>query len=187
MTEEESLQRRKENQELREALGQTQEQLRAARTQIEELEKQKTPPSAFVRANVPKLATEEKKLRKKRKSQRTHARRRSQPTQIVEHHLTMCQDGNLHPGGISLARCRDVIDLPAPVAYPGVPSDTRVAARSVRPLIIARTISGGTCSPRGSSPRMGLASLFGTWMAHGLSPFHPCLALLTSKVSLGYV
>jgi transposase len=58
------------------------------------------------------------------------------------------------------------------VAYPGVPSDNNLAERSVRPLVIARKISGGTRSPKGSSTRMGLASLFGTWMAQGLNPFH---------------
>ena len=59
------------------------------------------------------------------------------------------------------------------VAYPGVPSDNNLAERSVRPLVIARKISGGTRSPKGSSTRMGLASLFGTWMAQGLNPFQP--------------
>jgi hypothetical protein len=71
------------------------------------------------------------------------------------------------------------------VAYPGVPSDNNLAERSVRPLVIARKISGGTRSPKGSSTRMGLASLFGTWAAQGLNPFHRCLALLTTKFSFG--
>lgn len=73
------------------------------------------------------------------------------------------------------------------VAYPGVPSDNNLAERSVRPLVIARKISGGTRSPKGSSTRMGLASLFGTWMAQGLNPFQQCLILLTSKISFGQV
>lgn len=73
------------------------------------------------------------------------------------------------------------------VAYPGVPPDNNLAERSVRPLVIARKISGGTRSPKGSSTRMGLASLFGTWMARGLNPFQQCLALLSSKTSLGQV
>ncbi len=71
------------------------------------------------------------------------------------------------------------------VAYPGVPSDNNLAERSVRPLVIARKISGGTRSPKGSATRMGLASLFGTWHAQGLNPFSQCLALLTTKSSLG--
>jgi transposase len=111
---EEALQLRKENQELREALKQTQELLRVALARIEELEKQKTPPPAFVKAEVKKPAAEEKKPRKKRAAQHNQARRRSVPTHIVEHHLAMCPECDLRLGGISLARCREVIDLPPP-------------------------------------------------------------------------
>ena len=73
------------------------------------------------------------------------------------------------------------------VAVPGVPAHNYLAEHSVRPLVIAREISGGTCSPKGSRTRMGLASLFGTRQAQGLNPFHQCLALLTSQSSLGQV
>lgn len=114
MTEEEAIQLQKENQELREALKQTQELLRVALARIEELEKLKTPPPAFVKADVPKPAVEEKKPRKKREAQHNRARRRAMPTQIVEHHLAMCPDCDLRLGGISLARCREVIDVPPP-------------------------------------------------------------------------
>jgi hypothetical protein len=71
------------------------------------------------------------------------------------------------------------------VAVPGIPAQNNLAERSVRPLVIARKISGGTRSPKGSQTRMGLSSLFGTWLAQGLNPFHQCLALLTSPSSLG--
>jgi hypothetical protein len=50
---------------------------------------------------------------------------------------------------------RLVPDLFVFVASPGVPSDNTVAERSGRPLVIARTISGGTRRPKGSSTRMG--------------------------------
>jgi hypothetical protein len=73
------------------------------------------------------------------------------------------------------------------VAVPGVPAHNNLAERSVRPLVIARKISGGSRSPKGSQTRMGLASLFGTWMAQGLNPFSQCLALLTHLNSLGQV
>jgi transposase len=74
------------------------------------------------------------------------------------------------------------------VAIPGVPAHNNLAERSVRPLVVARKISGGTRSPKGSQTRMGLASLFGTWMAQHLNPFHQCLALLSSSSSsLGQV
>ena len=73
------------------------------------------------------------------------------------------------------------------VAVPGVPAHNNLAERSVRPLVVARKISGGSRSPKGSDTRMGLASLFGTWMAQHLNPFHQCLALLTSKSPLGQI
>jgi transposase len=73
------------------------------------------------------------------------------------------------------------------VAVPGVPAHNNLAERSIRPFVVARKISGGTRSPKGSQTRMGLASLFGTWMAQHLNPFHQCLATLTSKSSLGQI
>lgn len=76
MTEEEALQLRKENQELRETLQQTQELLRVALARIEELEKQKTPPPAFVKANAKKAPSEEKKARQKRDARYNHGRAR---------------------------------------------------------------------------------------------------------------
>jgi hypothetical protein len=71
------------------------------------------------------------------------------------------------------------------VAIPGVPAHNNLAERRVRPLVIARTISGGSRSPKGSQTRMGLASLFGTWMAQGFHPFSQCLALLTQANPFG--
>jgi hypothetical protein len=71
------------------------------------------------------------------------------------------------------------------VAIPGVPAHNNLAERSVRPLVIARKISAGSRSPKGSQTRMGLASLFGTWISQGLNPFSQCLALLTQPNSLG--
>jgi transposase len=73
------------------------------------------------------------------------------------------------------------------VAVPGVPAHNNLAERSIRPLVVARKISGGSRSPKGSDTRMGLASLFGTWMAQHLNPFHQCLALLTSTSPLGQI
>jgi transposase len=70
------------------------------------------------------------------------------------------------------------------VAVPGVPAENNLAERSVRPLVIARKISGGTRSPEGSDTRMGLFSLFGTWAAQGLNPFLQCLAVLSQNQPL---
>jgi transposase len=61
---------------------------------------------------------------------------------------------------------------------PGVPADNNLAERSLRPLVIARKISGGTRSQQGSQTRMTLTSLFQTWQACGLNPLHECFRLL---------
>jgi transposase len=103
---------------LKQALMQVQdlqEQLAAAHQRIEELEKQKTPP-AFVKPNVVKPAEGQKKARKKRKPEQNGVRRREQPTQIVEHRPMNCPLCQLRLGGISLARVRQVIEVPAPPA-----------------------------------------------------------------------
>ena len=91
-----------------------QEQQRQAQSRIEELEKQKTPPPAFAKANVKKASKEEKKPRKKREAKHNHGRMRGVPTQIVEHRLVTCPDCHLRLGGISLARVREVIEIPPP-------------------------------------------------------------------------
>src|SRR5947209_18802708 len=77
MTEEEILQLQKENQDLREALKQTQDLLRVALARIDELEKQKTPPPAFVKANTKKSSEEEPKARKKRDAKQNRGRPRT--------------------------------------------------------------------------------------------------------------
>jgi transposase len=122
MTQEEEIAHlRAENQALGEALNQAlaqlsqvREDLRLALVRIEELGKQKTPPPEFVKANVKKPKAEEKKQRKKRASEHNHGRLRSAPTQIVEHRIVTCPDCQLRLGGISLARVREVIDVPPP-------------------------------------------------------------------------
>jgi transposase len=119
--EEEVAQLRAENQTVRvalslalEQLSQAQEQLRVALEHVEELEKQKTQPPAFVKANVAKPRAGEKQPRKKRESKHNHGRPRSVPTQIREHRIVTCPDCQLRLGGISLARVREVIDVPSP-------------------------------------------------------------------------
>jgi hypothetical protein len=66
------------------------------------------------------------------------------------------------------------------VRVPGLSADNNLAERRIRPLAVARKISGGTRSPEGSQTRTALASLFATWQARGLNPFTACLALLLS-------
>ena len=90
------------------------EQLVTAHKRIEELEKLKTPSPTFVKANKRKPAEEQKKARKKRDARYNRARRRSRPTQLVEHRVVTCPQCHLRLGGLSLARCREVIDVPPP-------------------------------------------------------------------------
>jgi transposase len=97
-----------------EELRQTQEHLAVANKRIEDLEKQKTPPPAFVKANVKKPQDGEKKPRKKRDPKHNRARRREKPRRIVEHHMSTCPMCSSRLGGVSVARRRQVIELPPP-------------------------------------------------------------------------
>ncbi|TMD75965.1 MAG: hypothetical protein E6I97_12380 [Chloroflexi bacterium] len=94
-----------------ERLTEVTEQLRVAQTRIEELEKLKTPPPAFVKAKKKKPEEEQKKARKKRDARHNRARLRSTPTQIVEHRFRTSsrtapakrEGGNQATGGQSRA------------------------------------------------------------------------------------
>jgi len=66
------------------------------------------------------------------------------------------------------------------VEEPEVPSDNNAAERSVRPSVIARKISGGTRSEKGSKTRMILMSLFGTWKLRNLETISECRKLLAA-------
>ena len=90
---------------LRDALAQ-------AQARITELEQRKTPPPAFVRANAPtERATTP---RRKRAPEHNAGRRREEPTQIVYHAEERCPDCGYLLRGQSVARTRQVIDLPEP-------------------------------------------------------------------------
>jgi len=64
------------------------------------------------------------------------------------------------------------------VADPRVPGDNNLAERSLRPAVIARKISGGTRSAKGSATRMGLMSLLGSWSAQGRPLLATCRHML---------
>jgi transposase len=68
------------------------------------------------------------------------------------------------------------------VRQAGVPADNNAAERAIRPLVIARKISGGTRSPRGSETRMALATLSATWSASGLDALAEFRRLLQSPL-----
>lgn len=64
------------------------------------------------------------------------------------------------------------------VEHPEVPATNNLAERSLRPAVIARKISGGTRSPKGSKTKMGLMSLFGTWVLRRQPLLPTCQRLL---------
>jgi transposase len=64
------------------------------------------------------------------------------------------------------------------VLDPAIPADNNLAERSLRPLVIARKVSGGSRSEAGAEVRMARAALFGTWLAQGRDPFTACHELL---------
>ncbi len=66
------------------------------------------------------------------------------------------------------------------VIYPGTPSENNAAERDLRPLATTRKISGGTRSDTGTRTKMTLSTLFRTWVAQGLNPYHACLQMLKS-------
>lgn len=68
------------------------------------------------------------------------------------------------------------------VEDPRVPPDNNAAERAVRPVVIARKISGGTRSAKGSRTRQVLASLFGTWAARGDDTLEACHAMLAKPL-----
>jgi transposase len=65
----------------------------------------------------------------------------------------------------------------------GVSSDNNLAERAARPLVVIRKISGGSRSSRGTTTRMALATLFGTWQVRGLNPLDECVRLLSQTPS----
>ncbi len=72
--------------------------------------------------------------------------------------------------------CQD--ELLTWVRHPQGPPDHNAAERAIRPLVVARTIRGGTRRPRGCATRMALSTLGATWTASGLAPlaeFHRLL------------
>ncbi len=66
------------------------------------------------------------------------------------------------------------------VTEDGVPPTNNAAERSLRHLVTMRKISGGTRSARGTTTRLALASLVGTWRLQGVNPYHATFELLAS-------
>ena len=96
---------------LREQNATLQAQLTAALDRIAELEHRPKDPPAFVKPQTPKR---EHKPRRKRKPEHNRARRLETPTRIEQHALERCPDCHQRLRGGTLARRRQVIELPEP-------------------------------------------------------------------------
>lgn len=66
------------------------------------------------------------------------------------------------------------------IRFPNVKSDNNPAERVIRHTVVARKISGGTKTPKGSQTKTILTSLFDTWQLQNLNPLQQCRLLLTS-------
>ena len=101
-----------ENAQVRADLAAARDLIAQLQARITELEQRKTPPPACVKANP-----EQKEApgpRKKRDPRHNAGRRREKPTQIVHHALERCPECGCLLRGRSIARRRQVIDLPPP-------------------------------------------------------------------------
>lgn len=67
------------------------------------------------------------------------------------------------------------------VEYPGCPSENNAAERAIRPAVIARKVSGGTRSDRGSRTKSILMSVFGTWALRRRDPLQACVEMIASS------
>jgi hypothetical protein len=113
------------------------------------------------------------------------ARARVQAQRRFEQRLArLCRRYAEDPAAVQGTLCRTILrHLPERfvfVADPAVPPDNNAAERSLRHLVTARKISGGTRSAKGTATRMALASLFGTARARGQEPLLTAASLLTT-------
>lgn len=111
-------------------------------------------------------------------------RERQRMQRVFEERLLVhCQPFLDDPLAVQRTLCRRIQrhlkELFVFVADPTVPPDNNAAERSLRQLVTSRKISGGTRSDQGTTSKMTLASLFGTWRARGLNPFHTCCQFLS--------
>ena len=64
------------------------------------------------------------------------------------------------------------------VQWPDVPSENNPAERAIGPAVVARKISGGTRSPKGSKTSSVLRTLFETWTPRGCNALDTCRQML---------
>lgn len=114
---------------------------------------------------------------------RRHARRRCEDDLLAVCQPFLAADAATVPQATLCRRIAKYLsELFTFVTDPAVPATNNGAERSIRPVVIARKISGGTRSPTGTSTFTTLATLFGTWRARGLDPLAACHRLLTQPL-----
>ena len=74
-------------------------------------------------------------------------------------------------------------ELFAFVANPEIPSENNAAERAVRPAVVARKISGGTRSGRGSKTSSILRTLFETWSLQDRNTIDACREMIISSAA----
>ena len=103
---------------------------------------------------------------------------------LEERLLAVCRPFLTDPVAVQAKLCRRIErhlkELFVFVGNPAVPATNNTAERSLRHVVTCRKISGGTQSPKGTTSKMTLASLFGTWRVRGLNPLLACRDLLQS-------
>ena len=94
--------------------------------------------------------------------------------------LALCpeQPGNALQATLCTRIARYLPELFRFVADPIVPATNNAAERALRPLVVARKVSGGSRSAQGSKTRMILHSLCATWDLQGRDPVAALLDLL---------
>lgn len=75
-------------------------------------------------------------------------------------------------------------ELFAFVGDPEIPSENNAAERAIRPAVVARKISGGTRSERGSKTMSTLRSLFETWTLQGFNTIDACRQMIAASAHL---
>lgn len=74
--------------------------------------------------------------------------------------------------------CQYLPELFMFVEHPNVASSNNAAERAIRPAVIARKISGGTRSAKGSQTKTRLMSVFATWALQGKEPIKACAEMI---------
>ena len=74
--------------------------------------------------------------------------------------------------------CQYLPELFTFVEHPHVASNNNAAERAIRPAVIARKISGGTRSAKGSQTKTRLMSVFATWALQGKEPIAACAQMI---------